>query len=108
MEAIGRVLPENVAVIEENNPINTALERLGYLKDPRIFGHRGWGLDKLGVTIGAQLAWPNKHVVGILGEALCTERVYGRQKYRFQPQSSLPITPAPTFSKLCPGDEFTR
>ena len=80
MEAIGRVLPENVAVIEEAvTTTNTTLERLGYLKDPEgYFGHRGWGLGwGLGVTIGAQLAWPNKHVVGILGEGAIMYGIQG-------------------------------
>ena len=72
-----RVLPENVAVIEEAvTTTNTTLERLGYLKDRGYFGHRD-GLDGFSVTIGAQLAWPNKHVVGILGEGAIMYGIQG-------------------------------
>lgn len=80
MEAIGRVLPEDVVVVEEAvTTTNTTLERLGYLKDPKgYFGHRGWGLGwGLGVTLGAQMAWPDRPVVGILGEGAIMYGIQG-------------------------------
>ena len=80
MEAIGRVLPHNVAVVEEAvTTTNTTLERLGYLKDPTgYFGHRGWGLGwGLGVTLGVQMAWPDRNVVGVLGEGAIMYGVQG-------------------------------
>lgn len=80
MEAIGRVLPEKVAVVEEAvTTTNTTLERLGYLKDPTgYFGHRGWGLGwGLGVTLGAQLAWPDRNVLGVLGEGAIMYGIQG-------------------------------
>ena len=80
MEAIGRVLPHNVAGVEEAvTTTNTTLERLGYLKDPTgYFGHRGWGLGwGLGVTLGVQMAWPDRNVVGVLGEGAIMYGVQG-------------------------------
>ena len=80
MEAIGRVLPDNVAVVEEAvTTTNTTLERLRLLKDPTgYFGHRGWGLGwGLGVTLGAQMAWPDRPVVGILGEGAVMYGIQG-------------------------------
>ena len=80
MEAVGRVLPHNVAVVEEAvTTTNTTLERLGYLKDPTgYFGHRGWGLGwGLGVTLGVQMAWPDRNVVGVLGEGAIMYGVQG-------------------------------
>lgn len=69
MDAVARVLPDNAAVVEEAvTTTNTTLERLGVLKNTSgYFGHRGWALGwGLGVTIGAQLAWPDRPVLGIL------------------------------------------
>ncbi len=80
MEAIGRVLPDNVAIVEEAvTTTNTTLERLGYLKDPTgYFGHRGWGLGwGLGVTLGAQMAWPERKVLGVLGEGAIMYGIQG-------------------------------
>lgn len=71
MHALARVLPDDVAVIEEAvTTTNTTLERLGAIKNiTGYFGHRGWALGwGLGVTLGAQLAWPTRPVLGIIGE----------------------------------------
>jgi benzoylformate decarboxylase len=80
MEAISRVLPDDVAVIEEAvTTTNTTFERLGRLKNTSgYFGHRGWALGwGLGVTLGAQLAWPDRPVLGILGEGAALYGIQG-------------------------------
>src|SRR5262245_20021125 len=63
MGALAKVLPPDVAVIEEAvTTTNTTFERLGVLKNTTgYFGHRGWALGwGLGVAIGAKLAWPDR------------------------------------------------
>ena len=80
MEAVARVLPPEIAVVEEAvTTTNTTLERLGVLRDPQgYFGHRGWGLGwGLGCTLGAQLAWPARPVLGILGEGAAMYGIQG-------------------------------
>ncbi len=68
MEALSRVLPPNVAVIEEAvTTTNTMFERLAALKNTTgYFGHRGWALGwGLGCAIGVKLAWPERPVLGV-------------------------------------------
>jgi benzoylformate decarboxylase len=80
MHAIARVLPDDVAVIEEAvTTTNTTLERLGALKNTTgYFGHRGWSLGwGLGCTLGVQLAWPDRPVLGILGEGAALYGIQG-------------------------------
>lgn len=80
MSTIAEVLPENVAVVEEAvTTTNTYLERLGALKNTTgYFGHRGWALGwGLGCTIGAQLAWPERPVLGLLGEGAALYGIQG-------------------------------
>jgi benzoylformate decarboxylase len=80
MHALARVLPDDVAVIEEAvTTTNTTLERLGAIKNTTgYFGHRGWALGwGLGVTLGAQLAWPARPVLGIIGEGALMYGVQG-------------------------------
>ncbi len=80
MNAIARVLPADVAVIEEAvTTTNTTLERLGVLKNTTgYFGHRGWALGwGLGCSLGAQLAWPDRPVLGILGEGAAMYGIQG-------------------------------
>jgi len=92
MEAIARVLPDDVAVVEEAvTTTNTTLERLGALKNTSgYFGHRGWALGwGLGVSIGAQLAWPGRPVVGILGEGAA---MYGIQGLWTAARYRIPVT----------------
>lgn len=79
MDAVARAVPENIAVVEEAvTTTNTTLERLGKLTDQSsYFGHRGWALGwGLGCAIGAQLAWPERPVLGLLGEGAA---MYGFQ-----------------------------
>jgi benzoylformate decarboxylase len=80
MESIARVLPPNVAVVEEAvTTTGTTLERLGALKNTDgYFGHRGWALGwGLGVAVGVQLAWPERPVLGILGEGAAMYGIAG-------------------------------
>ncbi len=92
MGALARVLPDDVAVIEEAvTTTNTTFERLGVLKNTTgYFGHRGWGLGwGLGCTIGAKLAWPDRPVLGLLGEGAAT---YGIQGLWSAARYNIPVT----------------
>jgi benzoylformate decarboxylase len=92
MEALARVLPDNVAVIEEAvTTTNTTLERLGAIKNTTgYFGHRGWALGwGLGVTLGAKLAWPQRPVLGIIGEGAL---MYGVQALWSAAHHRIPAT----------------
>ncbi len=88
METLSGVLPADVAVIEEAvTTTNTTFERLAALKNTTgYFGHRGWALGwGLGVTIGAKLAWPNRPVLGLLGDGATLYGIQGlwsAAKYR--------------------------
>ncbi|MCI0357798.1 MAG: thiamine pyrophosphate-dependent enzyme [Planctomycetaceae bacterium] len=80
MGALAKVLPDNVAVIEEAvTTTNTTFERLGVLKNTTgYFGHRGWALGwGLGVSIGVKLAWPDRPVLALLGEGAAAYGVQG-------------------------------
>lgn len=80
MNAVARVIPENVAIVEEAvTTTNTTLERLGKLtRQSSYFGHRGWALGwGLGCAIGAQLAWPERPVLGLLGEGAAMYGIQG-------------------------------
>jgi benzoylformate decarboxylase len=92
MDAIAQVLPPNAAVIEEAvTTTNTTLERLGSLKNTDgYFGHRGWALGwGLGVTLGVKLAWPDRPVLGILGEGAA---LYGIQGLWSAAHHNIPAT----------------
>jgi benzoylformate decarboxylase len=80
MGSIARVLPENVAVVEEAvTTTNTYLERLGAHRNTTgYFAHRGWALGwGLGCAIGAKLAWPERPVLAILGEGAAMYGIQG-------------------------------
>ena len=80
MGAVADVIPPDVAVVEEAvTTTNTTLERLGALKNSSgYFGHRGWALGwGLGCTIGAQMAWPDRPVLGLLGEGAAMYGIQG-------------------------------
>lgn len=92
MATLARVLPPDVAVIEEAvTTTNTYLERLGALKNcSGYFGHRGWALGwGLGCAIGVQLAWPARPVLAILGEG---SALYGIQGLWSAARYRLPVT----------------
>ncbi len=92
MGALARILPDDVAVIEEAvTTTNTTFERLGALKNTTgYFGHRGWALGwGLGCTIGAKLAWPDRPVLGMLGEGAA---MYGIQGLWSAAHDNIPAT----------------
>jgi len=72
MESLARVLPSDVAVIEEapTTTMGSYFERTGALPDPRgYFAQRGWALGwGLGCAVGVRLAWPNRPVLAIIGD----------------------------------------
>jgi benzoylformate decarboxylase len=92
MECIARVLPDNVAVIEES-PTTTAgyLERSGVLRNTSgYFAHRGWALGwGLNCAIGVQLAWPDRPVLALLGDGAT---LYGVQGLWTAAHRQLPVT----------------
>jgi benzoylformate decarboxylase len=92
MGSIARVLPENVAVVEEAvTTTNTYLERLGAHRNTTgYFAHRGWALGwGLGCALGAKLAWPDRPVLGILGEGAA---MYGIQGLWSAAHHRIPVT----------------
>ena len=92
MESLSRILPPNVAVIEEAvTTTNTIFERLGALKNTTgYFGHRGWALGwGLGVSLGVKLAWPDRPVLALLGEGAS---MYGIQGLWSAARYNIPVT----------------
>ncbi len=92
MASLARVLPDNVAVVEEAvTTTNTVFERLGALKNTTgYFGHRGWGLGwGLGCAMGVQLAWPDRPVLALLGDGAT---LYGLQGLWSAARYQIPVT----------------
>jgi benzoylformate decarboxylase len=92
MSALAKILPDNVAVIEEAvTTTNTTFERLGTLKNTTgYFGHRGWGLGwGLGCSIGVRLAWPDRPVLALLGDGAA---LYGIQGLWTAAHYRIPVT----------------
>lgn len=92
MSAIAAALPAGTAVVEEAvTTTNTYLERLGAITDPTgYFGHRGWGLGwGLNCAIGVQLAWPDRPVLGVIGEGAA---MYGIQGLWTAARYRIPVT----------------
>ena len=92
MHALAQVLPADVAVVEEAvTTTGTVLERLGALGNTTgYFGHRGWALGwGLGCALGVQLAWPDRPVLGILGEGAA---MYGIQGLWSAAHHHIPVT----------------
>lgn len=92
MGALAKVLPANVAVVEEAvTTTNATLERLGVLKDPAgYFGHRGWALGwGLGCAMGVKLAWPQRPVLALLGDGAA---LYGIQGLWSAAHHHIPVT----------------
>jgi benzoylformate decarboxylase len=80
MQAIGRVLPANIALVEEAvTTTEHRLERLGRLKNTEgYFAHRGWALGwGLGSALGVKLAWPERPVLALLGEGAAMYGIQG-------------------------------
>ncbi len=92
MEALARALPPRAAVIEEAiTTHHSLLEKLGTLKDPSgHFAHRGWALGwGLGTALGVKLAWPDRPVVGLLGDGAA---MYGIQGLWSAAHHRIPVT----------------
>jgi benzoylformate decarboxylase len=92
MSALARVLPEDVAVIEEAvTTTNTYFERLGALRNTTgYFAHRGWALGwGLGCALGVKLAWPDRPVMAMLGEGAA---MYGIQGLWTAARYGIPVT----------------
>jgi benzoylformate decarboxylase len=92
MHALSRVLPANVAVVEEAITTHqNVFERLGTLKDPKgFFAHRGWALGwGLGCALGVKLAWPDRPVLGLIGDGAS---LYGIQALWSAAHHQIPVT----------------
>lgn len=92
MSSLARVLPDDVAVIEEAvTTTNTYFERLGALKNTSgYFAHRGWALGwGLGCALGVKLAWPERPVLALIGEGAA---MYGIQGLWTAARYRLPVT----------------
>jgi len=92
MDVLSRVLPENIAVIEES-PTTTGcyFERVGALKSSGdYFAHRGWALGwGLNCALGVKLAWPDRPVLAILGDGAA---LYGVQGLWSAAHYRIPVT----------------
>jgi len=92
MESISRVLPRNLAVVEEAvTTTGQVLHRLGAQQNTSgYFAHRGWALGwGLGCAMGVKLAWPDRPVMAILGEGAA---MYGIQGLWSAAHYRLPVT----------------
>ncbi len=92
MESLSRILPANVAVVEEAvTTTGTIFERLGALKNTSgYFAHRGWALGwGLGCAVGVKLAWPERPVLALVGDGAA---MYGFQALWSAAHHKLPLT----------------
>jgi benzoylformate decarboxylase len=93
MESLARVLPSNVAVVEESptTTMGSYFERVGALKNTDgYFAQRGWALGwGLNCAIGVQLAWPDRPVLAVLGDG---SAMYGIQGLWTAGRYRLPVT----------------
>jgi benzoylformate decarboxylase len=92
MKTIADVLPDQVAVIEAAvTSTGGVLERLGAIRDPYgYFGQRGWTLGwGPNVAIGVKLAWPDRPVLGLVGDG---EAMYGIQGLWSAAHHRIPVT----------------
>jgi benzoylformate decarboxylase len=82
------VLPGDGVVVEEAVTTHqNILERLSVFRDPTgHFGQRGWALGwGLGCALGVKLAWPERPVIGLLGDGAALYGIQGlwtAAKYR--------------------------
>ncbi len=92
MESLARILPTDVAVIEEApTTTHSYFERAGVLKNTDgYFAHRGWALGwGLNCAIGVQLAWPDRPVLALIGDGAA---MYGIQGLWTAAHYRLPVT----------------
>jgi len=92
MASLARVLPPDVAVIEES-PTTAAgyFERVGALKNTTgYFAQRGWALGwGLNSAIGVKLAWPDRPVLALIGDG---SAMYGFQGLWTAAHYRVPVT----------------
>jgi benzoylformate decarboxylase len=92
MGALATALPDNTAVVEEAITTHqNVLEKLGVIRDPAAhFAHRGWALGwGLGCALGVKLAWPDRPVLGLLGDG---SALYGIQGLWSAAHHQIPVT----------------
>jgi benzoylformate decarboxylase len=80
MDALARVLPPDVAVVEEAITTHqNVFERLGALRDPAgFFAHRGWALGwGIGAAMGVKFAWPDRPVLALVGDGAAMYGIQG-------------------------------
>ena len=92
MESLARVLPDDVAVVEES-PTTTGsyFERSGALRNTSgYFAQRGWTLGwGLNCAIGVRLAWPERPVLAVIGDG---SAMYGIQGLWTAARYRIPVT----------------
>jgi len=92
VESLGRILPENVAVVEEAPTMAAAyFERAGLLRNTSgYFAQRGWALGwGMNCALGVQLAWPDRPVLALVGDG---SAMYGIQGLWTAAHYRLPVT----------------
>jgi benzoylformate decarboxylase len=93
METIARLLPTDVAVIEEapTTTMGGYLENAGALKNTSgYFAQRGWALGwGLNCAIGVKLAWPERPVLALIGDG---SAMYGIQGLWTAAHYRIPVT----------------
>ncbi|MFW5693414.1 MAG: thiamine pyrophosphate-dependent enzyme, partial [Thermoguttaceae bacterium] len=93
MDSLARVLPPNVAVVEESptTTMGSYFERIGALQNTEgYFAQRGWALGwGLNCAIGVQLAWPDRPVLAVVGDG---SAMYGIQGLWTAARYGLPVT----------------
>jgi benzoylformate decarboxylase len=102
MDAVARVLPDDVAVVEEapTTTMGSYLERVGALKNTSgYFAQRGWALGwGLNCAIGVQLAWPDRPVLSLIGD--------GSAMYSFQGLWTAAHYNIPVTTVICNNREY--
>jgi benzoylformate decarboxylase len=93
MEIIARILPPDVAIIEEapTTTMGGYIERAGALKNTSgYFAQRGWALGwGLNCAIGVKLAWPDRPVLALIGDG---SAMYGIQGLWTAAHYRIPVT----------------
>jgi benzoylformate decarboxylase len=93
METIAKILPPDVAVIEEapTTTMGGYLERTAALRNTSgYFAQRGWALGwGLNCAIGVKLAWPDRPVLALIGDG---SAMYGIQGLWTAAHYRIPVT----------------
>jgi benzoylformate decarboxylase len=93
MQTLAALLPDDVAVVEESptTTMGSYFERAGALRNTSgYFAQRGWALGwGLNCAIGVQLAWPERPVLGVIGDG---SAMYGIQGLWTAAHYQIPVT----------------